>query len=124
MSAWPQAVELTTLEADTLPPRAPQAGLGGAVASPLSWERRAAQSRQVRPEEAQAPGSGTARALALGAAIWAVLPCGLCGLRLPRPSGESRRRKACSGPPKAAWMLKARHQQPRLTAAPQSPIGR
>ena len=56
------------------------------------WECRAAQSRQVRPEEAQELSSGTAKSDAL-----AMLRCGgSCSIRWPsgrKLNGEKRRRK-------------------------------
>eukprot|EP00964_Phaeocystis_antarctica_P122713 scaffold86382_cov63-Phaeocystis_antarctica.AAC.1 len=66
---WSKAVESAALEAAG----ASSHGSGRALSGPASsWERRAAQSRQARPEEAQAPSWGAAR---LGEGTLPMLPC-------------------------------------------------
>eukprot|EP00964_Phaeocystis_antarctica_P013141 scaffold7206_cov57-Phaeocystis_antarctica.AAC.2 len=58
MPAWSKAVTSAALEAA----RSSNRGSGWAPRGPASsWECRAAQSRQARPEEAQEPSWGTAK---------------------------------------------------------------
>eukprot|EP00964_Phaeocystis_antarctica_P030740 scaffold17390_cov71-Phaeocystis_antarctica.AAC.2 len=81
---WSAAGKWAALEADS----SNTGGGGWGPSGPASsWERRAAQSRQERPEEALEPSWGTAKGTAKGAGTLSVL---LCSGRHPVRRGRCR----------------------------------